>query len=250
MTGPTLPNGRPPESRIAEAADREALADRVRELEMLCAEVYVAAIELGFPQPLLNRLWTVAARGSSPHAYDLDMPPRLPVPESGARVAAKEREPMPIPDISLTDRPENADVRSRAPQPELKPLARCATVLVVDDDEMMLQVLSRILRRENYALLTAASGPEALRLADGHPGTIDLLVTDYAMPEMRGHELANRMRERYSAIKVLYQTGFSDMLFEDRSELEEGSAFLEKPFTARGLCEAARFVLFGTINPE
>jgi len=48
---------------------------------------------------------------------------------------------------------------------------------------------------------------------------------------------------------VLYQTGFSDRLFENRSELEEGAAFLEKPFTARGLREAARLVLFGSINP-
>jgi hypothetical protein len=58
------------------------------------------------------------------------------------------------------------------------------------------------------------------------------------------------MRQRYADIKVLYQTGFSDMLFEDRVELEEGAAFLEKPFTARGLREAARFILFGSINPE
>ena len=50
-------------------------------------------------------------------------------------------------------------------------------------------------------------------------------------------------------MKVLYQTGFSDMLFENRVELEEGAAFLEKPFTARGLREAARLVLFGSINP-
>jgi CheY-like chemotaxis protein len=232
--------------------NHQALTARVRELETLCAEVYVAAIELGFPQPLLNRLWTVAAQGSTPHAYDVDMPPRPPVPEAVESEAgpAKEREPMRIPDISLTDRPHSADTRTRAPQPELKEVAQRRTVLVVDDDQMMLQVLIRILQRENYRLLTASSGPEALRIADAHPEKIDLLVTDYAMPEMRGHELADKMRQRYADIKVLYQTGFSDMLFEDRVELEEGAAFLEKPFTARGLREAARFILFGSINPE
>ena len=47
----------------------------------------------------------------------------------------------------------------------------------------------------------------------------------------------------------IYQTGFSDMLFENRVELEDGAAFLEKPFTARGLREAVRLVLFGSINP-
>jgi len=61
--------------------------------------------------------------------------------------------------------------------------------------------------------------------------------------------VAQHVRRRFPAVKVLYQTGFSDRLFENRSELEEGAAFLEKPFTARGLREAARLVLFGSINP-
>ena len=78
---------------------------------------------------------------------------------------------------------------------------------------------------------------------------MDLLVTDYAMPDMQGRELADRIRERFPSVKVLYQTGFSDMLFENRVELEDGAAFVEKPFTARGLREAARLVLFGSINP-
>lgn len=70
------------------------------------------------------------------------------------------------------------------------------------------------------------------------------------MPQMKGRELADRMRARYNNLKVLYQTGFSDMLFENRMELEEGAAFVEKPFTARGLREAARFSLFGEMNPR
>ena len=70
-----------------------------------------------------------------------------------------------------------------------------------------------------------------------------------AMPDMQGRELADHVRQRFPAVKVLYQTGFSDMLFENRVELEEGAAFLEKPFTARGLREAARLMLFGSINP-
>jgi len=80
-------------------------------------------------------------------------------------------------------------------------------------------------------------------------GAGGLLVTDYAMPDMQGREVAEHVRRRIPGVKVLYQTGFSDMLFENRMELEEGAAFLEKPFTARGLREAARLVLFGSINP-
>ena len=158
---------------------------------------------------------------------------------------------MEIPDIPLTTNPLTAkdDARPKPPQAELKPLTVKKTVCVVDDDPMMLDVLARILQRENFELLMASGGPEIIEKLAEHTGAVDLLVTDYAMPDMQGRELAERVRQRFPAVKVLYQTGFSDMLFENRVELEEGAAFLEKPFTARGLREAARLVLFGSINP-
>jgi CheY-like chemotaxis protein len=114
---------------------------------------------------------------------------------------------------------------------------------------MMLELLARIMQRENVDLLVAGSGREIMETLAGHSGTVDLLVTDYAMPDMQGRELADLVRQRFPEVKVLYQTGFSDRLFENRVELEEGASFLEKPFTARGLREAARLVLFGSINP-
>lgn len=238
----SLPNGRFPAERTTSVGDPQDLRARVHELETLCAEVYVAAVELGLPQPLLNRLWTVAAQGSTPHAWAVEMPPRPAEPPAS--------EPIPIPDIKLTDRPaRDGESKARPAMPELKVLDVRRRVLVVDDDPMMMEVLVRILKRENFELITALSGPEALRKLDDDPASIDLLITDYAMPEMKGHELAERVRARYPEVGVLYQTGFSDMLFENRAELEENSAFLEKPFTARGLREAARFILFGAINP-
>jgi len=158
--------------------------------------------------------------------------------------------PMQIPDIRLTDRPlRDSEEGPRAVKPELEPLPERRRVMVVDDDPMMMEVLVRILQRENFELTFAGNGAEALEKAAAAEEPIDLLITDYAMPEMKGHELAERLRARYPAIRVLYQTGFSDMLFENRMELEDGAAFLEKPFTARGLREAARFILFGAINP-
>ena len=256
-----LPNGRLSESRT-QITDPDALRARIRELEALCGEVYIAAVELGLPQALLNRLWTIGARGSSPLAYDVDMPPRpaAPNPSPAPAVTAATPEPtakkiemMPLPDIKLADRPKSDTTdaqRAKPSAPELKDLPVRRTVLVVDDDPMMLEVLVRILQRENYELITALSGADALRQAAALDHPVDLLITDYAMPAMKGRELADKMRERNSAVRVLYQTGFSDMLFENRAELEEGAAFLEKPFTARGLREAARFILFGTINPS
>jgi len=230
--------------------DVERLQARVSTLETLCAEVYVAAVELGLPQDLLNRLWSVVSDGQMPHAFAIDAPAFLP-----PKAPPAEQPPVPAPDpvqqwVESQPFPARRDAAGPRPvDPQLQPLAARRTVLVVDDDVMMLEVLIRILGRENYELLTASSGPEALALIESRGGTLDLLVTDFSMPQMRGRELAERVRQHYPEIKVLYQTGFSDLLFEDRTELEEGSAFLEKPFTARGLREAARLVLFGALNP-
>ena len=169
-------------------------------------------------------------------------------PTSGRGAPRADGDPRHPTDLEPADAAKD-DTRPKPPQAELKPLTGKKTVCVVDDDPMMLDVLSRILQRENFELLMASGGPEIIQKLSEHTGEVDLLVTDYAMPDMQGRELAEHVRQRFPAIKVLYQTGFSDMLFENRMELEEGAAFLEKPFTARGLREAARLVLFGSINP-
>lgn len=267
---------------VTDLQDKEKLCARIRELEALCTEVLVAGVELGLPQQLLNQLWAAVGHGELPHAYHVDLPP-TPAPPLGAptdAVAASmlassdagmvapapRREPLEnrgprdadfaswggIPDIPLSTNPLAAragESRPRPPQADLKPLNVRKTVAVVDDDPMMLDVLSRILQRENFELVMAGGGAQIMEKLSGHTGQVDLLVTDYAMPNMQGRELAEKVRERFPAVKVLYQTGFSDMLFENRVELEDGAAFLEKPFTARGLREAARLVLFGSINP-
>jgi CheY-like chemotaxis protein len=250
---------------VTNQQDQEQLRARIRELESLCTDVLVAGVDIGLPQQLLNQLWAAVGHGDLPRSYNVDLPPAPPRPAEPAQqqkvVAAStafkepgataKREPMEIPDIPLTTNPMTAKDESRAkpPQAELKPLNVKKTVCVVDDDPMMLDVLARILQRENFDLLMASGGPEIIKKLGDYTGSVDLLVTDYAMPEMQGRELAEHVRQRFPAVKVLYQTGFSDMLFENRAELEEGAAFLEKPFTARGLREAARLVLFGSINP-
>lgn len=255
---------------VADQQSQDRLRARIRELESLCTDVLVAGVDLGLPQHLLNQLWAAVGHGELPHAYNVDLPPAPPRPieaakkegasisvmspgsdpQAAAPSAPARREPMEIPDIPLTNNPlTQGDAWPKPPQAELKPLGVKKTVAVVDDDPMMLDVLARILQRENYELLMASGGPEIIAKLAGHAGQVDLLVTDFAMPDMQGRELADHVRQRFPDVKVLYQTGFSDMLFENRVELEEGAAFLEKPFTARGLREAARLVLFGSINP-
>ena len=247
---------------VSEEQDKDKLRARIRELESLCTDVLVAGVDLGLPQQLLNQLWAAVGHGEMPHAYEVELPPSPPRPVEPRREAATiavmpqgapapRRAPLDIPDIPLTNHPAAPGdaTRPKPPQAELKPFAVRKTVAVVDDDPMMLDVLLRILQRENFELLMAGGGPEIIDRLSTHEGQVDLLVTDYAMPDMQGRELADKLRDRFPALKVLYQTGFSDMLFENRVELEDGAAFLEKPFTARGLREAARLMLFGTINP-
>lgn len=249
---------------VTNRQDQEELRARIKELEKLCTDVLVAGVDIGLPQHLLNQLWAAVGHGELPHAFHVDLPPvptrPIDAPPQNNVVShvtlkdspARAREPMEIPDIPLTRNPLRTakdDSRPKPPQPELKPLTVKKTVWVVDDDPMMLDVLTRILQRENFDLLVASGGPEIIRKLQGFAGHVDLLVTDYAMPDMQGRELADQLRKRFPAMKVLYQTGFSDRLFENRAELEDGAAFLEKPFTARGLREAARLVLFGSINP-
>ena len=203
----------------------DQMAERVRQMEALCADVYSAAVELGLPRDLLNRLWVVAGGGTAPQAFALD--------------------------------PTHAVKQIEAPAPKtqaapalaaLPPLKRRRTVLVADDDPRMLELLTRVLRRENYELITAESGPAAIAAVKGRP-TLDLLIADVMMPDMKGPELAARLRATYPDLPVLYQTGFSDALFEGTRDLGDRSAFVEKPFTARGLLEAARMVMFGSLKP-
>src|SRR4030095_748445 len=189
---------------------------RIRALEELCAEVYVAALELGLPDPLLKKLRQVA---------------------DGGRIG----EHAPTTHATHQDAPASA-------HGELKPLPGRYTVLVVDDDPAMLEVLTRIPRRDHYDLLTAGDGADALEKARS-ASDLALLVTDYDMPGLTGNELADRVREVYPDVKILLQSVFSDLLFTEEGTLGDGIAFLRKPFTARGLREAARMVLFGTLNP-
>jgi CheY-like chemotaxis protein len=205
----------------------EQMAERLREIEALCADVYSAAVELGLPRDLLNRLWVVAGGGTAPQAFALDP------------MHALKQVEAPAP-----------KTQAGAPAPSaLPPLKRRRTVLVADDDPRMLELLERILRRENYELIVAESGPAAIAAVKGRP-TLDLLIADVMMPDMKGPELAERLRKTYPDLPVLFQTGFSDALFEGVQDLGDRSAFVEKPFTARGLLEAARMVMFGSLNPK
>lgn len=117
-------------------------------------------------------------------------------------------------------------------------------VLIVDDEAVVRRLVERILREVGYVTSEASDGVEALEVAAAMP-QLDLLVTDLMMPRMTGDELARRLRQSAPTVKVLYLTAYADRLFVEKVTLWEGEAFLEKPFTVRGLRQAVELLLFG-----
>jgi CheY-like chemotaxis protein len=111
------------------------------------------------------------------------------------------------------------------------------TVLIVDDEEPVREFVERVLRTAGYVTAVASDGVEAMQVT-ANIGPVDVLVTDMVMPEMTGDELARRLRCKRPELKVLYFTGFSDRLFDEKGSMWLDEAFVEKPCGVKGLLEA------------
>ena len=103
------------------------------------------------------------------------------------------------------------------------------TILVVDDEPAVLDLVKFILSRAGYRVLVADSGPKALEICHQHGGTIDLLLTDVMMPGMSGVALAQRLKSLSQNVPVLYMTGGTLESLAD-GELDPESALVRKPF--------------------
>ena len=122
--------------------------------------------------------------------------------------------------------------------------SRPLSVLVVDDEELVRKFVERVLREAGYQTATASDGLEAIEVA-AKLESFDILVTDVMMPQMTGDELARRVRVSTPSVKVLYLTGFSDHLFNEKVTLWADEAFLEKPCSVTGLLQAVSLLLLG-----
>jgi two-component system cell cycle sensor histidine kinase/response regulator CckA len=121
-------------------------------------------------------------------------------------------------------------------------------VLIVEDELSMRDFVDCVLRDAGYTTVRAVNGQEALTFAE-HCGPFDLLLTDLVMPRMRGTELARRLRQTHPTLKVLYFTGYSDRLFQEKGALRDDETFLEKPSSIDGLVEAVSLLLDGQQPP-
>jgi len=129
------------------------------------------------------------------------------------------------------------------------PFAKTETILVVDDEPLVLSLTSAMLTRYGYSVLTAASGAEAIALFKHSPSVeVHLLVVDLAMPDMTGVAAVQRISEWRPGLPVLYFSAYS----EDESlrpSYARGIPFLAKPFTSLQLIKKIRELLDGP-NPE
>jgi PAS domain S-box-containing protein len=118
-----------------------------------------------------------------------------------------------------------------------------ATVLVVEDEQLVRDLVRRTLTRAGYTVLVAEHGEEALAVSRTTLGPIDLLVTDVVMPRMNGNDLATRLRLERPGIRVLLVSGYANDVLGLRGGLESGTEYLQKPFTPSVLLDRVRELL-------
>ena len=117
------------------------------------------------------------------------------------------------------------------------------TILLVEDDDEVRALARETLDGHGYTVIPAAAPAEALRLAGSHSGPIHLLVTDVVLPQFSGRGLAERLAPEHRDLRVLYMSGYTDDSIVRQGMLEEGTAFLQKPFTPYTLLLKVREVL-------
>ena len=117
------------------------------------------------------------------------------------------------------------------------------TILVVEDDETIRNLVLKVLKGNGYTVLAAANGDEAERVAGQHHGRIHLLITDVVLPGLSGPEVARRLIATRTDTRALYLSGYTNDAVLRRGVLEAGVAFLQKPFTPGVLGRKVREVL-------
>ena len=117
------------------------------------------------------------------------------------------------------------------------------TILLVDDDDGVRLVATRILTRAGYTVLAASSPDEAEAIWTDHPGPIHLLMTDLMLPGMNGGQLANRLLESRKDARVLYTSGYTNESVVERGLIIPDMPFLAKPFTILDVIRTVRDAL-------
>jgi two-component system cell cycle sensor histidine kinase/response regulator CckA len=141
------------------------------------------------------------------------------------------------------------EARPKTVAPLEMPRKTAETILVVEDEEIVRELVCQVLADQGYDVLCAANGSIGLALSIAHTGQIHLLITDVVMPVIGGLELARKVSAARPDVKVLYVSGYSESDISEQGVLEAELEFLEKPFTPQELIRKVRNVLHPSLPP-
>jgi PAS domain S-box-containing protein len=143
---------------------------------------------------------------------------------------------------------EKTEERAAAGVPDaqaipVKTPADSATILVVEDEATLRQLIGTVLHNEGYNVRIARDGPEALRICEQQDGHVELVLTDMVMPGMSGPVMVNSLMRLNQSLRVLYMSGHAGEPAPSERGLDHGLPFIQKPFTPVGLIDKIREVL-------
>jgi len=143
--------------------------------------------------------------------------------------------------LPAADTPPPAEIGDDPAAPP--PAGRGETLLLVEDEDSVRDVVAEILEAHGYRVLVCRDGEEALAVAAAHEGAIDLMLSDVVMPGLNGRELAERIRPTRPAMKILFMSGYTQDAVVRQGVREGDVEFIAKPFRAAELAVRVREVL-------
>ncbi len=143
--------------------------------------------------------------------------------------------------------PATTGSAAQAFKPAVMELSLCGneTLLLVEDEVQLRELLVHVLSNQGYKVISAGNGPDALRKLKEFPGPLDLLLTDVIMPEMRGQDLAEKLLQQSPGLAVIYMSGYTDNALVHNGSFPGAAPnnFLQKPFTPDRVLRLVREVL-------
>ena len=133
-----------------------------------------------------------------------------------------------------------APVAAAPKRPVARDLSGAGRILFVEDEDAVRGVAAKLLRARGYEVIEAASGEEALELAETHAGQIDLMISDVVMPGMQGPDLLKQARGFLGSAPVMFISGYAESEFSDLLEGETNVSFLPKPIDIKTLAERVK----------